>query len=134
MDSGKEKNNRQHIGQRIKLIRKKKGIKAYEAARDMGIAQSSYSGYENDFRNPDYSKLKKIAEYYGVSTDYILGLTNDPSPPNNEKDIFEYLNKENLTFRGVPLNDRELKPILDLLEVVAHDRIPGDKNDNAGSD
>ena len=45
------------------------------------MSRSTYAQYEVDRRKPDYDTLKMFADYFGVSTDYLLGLTNDPTQP-----------------------------------------------------
>ena len=42
------------------------------------------SRYESDDRKPDYDTLQSIADYLNVSTDYLLGRTNDLEPTNNK--------------------------------------------------
>ncbi len=45
-----------------------------------GIAQQTYAGWESNKRKPDIIELRSIAIHYAVSTDYLLGLTDDPTP------------------------------------------------------
>lgn len=44
-----------------------------QLAKELGVSRSTVVGYENGTRYPDYKTLKKIAEYFGVSGDYLLG-------------------------------------------------------------
>lgn len=61
------------IGQRLHYLRKQKKLTQKKVSQDLGIARSTYSGYENDTRYPDYDTLIKIADYFNVSVDYLLG-------------------------------------------------------------
>jgi len=61
------------ISQRIKLLRKIKKYKQKDAAEILGISSSAYSLYETGKREMGLESIVKLAEYYGVSTDYILG-------------------------------------------------------------
>ncbi len=45
---------------------------------DLGINQNSLSRYENGVREADYETLKKLADYYHVSIDYLLERTDNP--------------------------------------------------------
>ena len=95
-----------------------------EVGRRLGIAKSSYAGYENESRMPPLDKLQKLASMYDVSTDYILGMTDDPDPKVDRKNMKEFLEKEQLHWNGRPLTEEELEPIRQLLEMVVRDRAP----------
>ena len=47
-----------------------------EVSEALGIAERSYQRYENAEREPTASVLVKMADYYGVTTDYLLGRTD----------------------------------------------------------
>ena len=53
-------------------IREQKKIKQHDVANALGISRTAYSNYENGKRNPDIETLKRIAEYFNVSIDYLL--------------------------------------------------------------
>lgn len=65
------------IGQRLKELRKKKDISQDELSKILGITTSAVGQYETDVRNPSYEILINLSKYFCVSTDWILGLTND---------------------------------------------------------
>ena len=58
--------------EKLKELRKEKGISLKELGSIVGVAECTMSLYENGKRQPDYETLLKLAEYYGVSVDYIL--------------------------------------------------------------
>jgi len=62
-----------NFGERLKTLRNKKGKNQEEVAYSIGISRARYSHYENNHVEPDMDLLKKIAKYYNVSTDYLLG-------------------------------------------------------------
>lgn len=64
--------------QRLRDLREDKDMKQADIAQLLGIAQTVYSRYERGFQNIPLEHLIKLADYYGVSTDYILGRTNNP--------------------------------------------------------
>jgi transcriptional regulator with XRE-family HTH domain len=61
------------LSSRLKTLRERSGLTQGELSKKLGMARTTYSGYENGFRNPDPETLKKIADFYEVSIDYILG-------------------------------------------------------------
>lgn len=61
------------FGNRLSELRKKKGISQYKLADELGFSRGQIANYEQGSREPDYSTLLKIAEYFNVSTDYLLG-------------------------------------------------------------
>ncbi|MBR5562127.1 MAG: helix-turn-helix transcriptional regulator [Clostridia bacterium] len=64
-------------------LRKEKGLSQKEAAARLGISQALLSHYEKGIRECGQSFLIKVADFYGVSCDYLLGRTND----RNELDV-----------------------------------------------
>lgn len=65
------------IGEIIKALRKDKGITIAEAADMLGVATRTYSSYEAEEREPNITAINKLADFYGVTTDYLLGRTAD---------------------------------------------------------
>ena len=62
---------------RIKKLRKAKGVTVKELAETLGIAQSMLTNYENGSSTPrDQSVWEKLAGYFGVSVSYLMGLTD----------------------------------------------------------
>jgi len=93
------------IGERLKNLRNERSISQPELGKIIGVSQQSISCYENYTRDPDTETLKKIAQYFDVSTDYLLGKTDVRNPEKElqtEKELvkkFRMLssgNKENL--------------------------------------
>ena len=62
---------------RLKDLREDLDIKQKEITEYLHIKQNTYSQYENGQRQLPIDILIKLAKYYNVSTDYILGLTKD---------------------------------------------------------
>ena len=63
-----------------KLARKMKKIALTAAAKEMGIAQSTLSGWESERTIPSIEGLERMADYYRVSTDFLLGRTRQDDP------------------------------------------------------
>lgn len=62
---------------RIRDLREDKDLKQKDLAAYLAIDQSTYSDYENGRINVPIEQLIKIADYYGVSLDYIVGRTDN---------------------------------------------------------
>lgn len=59
----------------LNTLRRENNLSQKKAADDLGISQALLSHYENGVREPKLEFIIKACEYYGVSTDYILGRT-----------------------------------------------------------
>lgn len=69
---------------RLKQIRKERGIKQTTLCAAFGIAQSTLSSWENSIYEPDQNTTLKLADYFGVSVDYLLGRdAPTPAPTDN---------------------------------------------------
>ncbi len=62
---------------RLKQLREEKGISQLKLAMDLSVNQNTISRYETGVREADYAMLIKIAEYFDVSVDYLLGRTEN---------------------------------------------------------
>lgn len=95
------------IGAKIKLLRKSRGIKQAELARYIGVAQQTLCGYETLKSQPDIEVLKRIAEFFNVSTDYLLQVDMQDGTCNTiENDI--YLKKINDYARQLNSSNRDI--------------------------
>ena len=63
---------------RLKELRKKKGISQLRLASDLNTTQNTISRYETGEREPGIDELIKIADYFNVSVDYLIGRTENP--------------------------------------------------------
>ena len=62
---------------KIKELREAKKISQVKLAMDLGLNQNSVSRYENGERQADYDTLIRLADYFDVSIDYLLGRTEN---------------------------------------------------------
>ncbi len=61
------------FGQRLKELRELKGMSQEELARIFNLSQSTFAYYERNKKQPSQRTLSLLADYFGVSTDYLLG-------------------------------------------------------------
>lgn len=104
VSDGKSRKYKLTIGERLKDARvdfnkhKKQTIK--EVSDATGIPQSTLSEIENDKREPGAGIIKKLAEHYGVSADFLLGLSDIRTSDVTAKSVIEYtgLSEDNVDF------------------------------------
>ena len=71
---------------RIKKVREKNKISQAKLADFLNITQQAVSAYEKEEREPNIDTLNKIADYFNVTVDYLLGRTDTPNTVTLEGD------------------------------------------------
>ncbi len=84
------------FAERLAAVRNEKNIKQKDAAEALGLSQGLLSHYENGIRECGLDFLSRAADYYGVSVDYLLGLTDDKNENISENPLAaeEAINKK----------------------------------------
>lgn len=108
----------------------KHGISAYRVSKEAGITQSTLSDWKRGRSTPKSENMKKIADYFGVSIDYLMtgqesSDKNEPVlKPKDEKDIKEILanteqllRQPGLMFEGKPASPESINSILSAMEI-----------------
>ena len=67
---------------RLKRLRNEAGLSQEQLAERLQLSRPAIGHYETGFRKPDLDTLQCIARFFDVSTDYLLGRTDDPTPPS----------------------------------------------------
>lgn len=62
---------------RLKLLREARGLNQQGLAAELNVSQAMISKYELGISEPDISMIRKIAEYFGVSSDYLLEISDE---------------------------------------------------------
>lgn len=107
---------------RLATLRSAKGLTHQEVANLLGITRQAYSNYEGGKREPDHKTLKRLAEVFEVSTDYLLGRPGGDTMTltgKEEKDLAKDLERmlsslesdASLAFMGEPM-DPETKELM----------------------
>lgn len=119
------------LGNRLRELRKKKGLTMKELGKKFSLAESTISGYETGNRKPDLELIDGFADFFEVSSDYLLGRTDSPLPSPkttlNEKDardiakrmeeIKKDLTKQDgLSFHGEPMSEEAVDSLLEAME------------------
>jgi repressor LexA len=111
---------------RLKSLRRDKGLYQKDIADYLGITTSAYGFYEQGKREADYETLSKLTDFFGVSIDYLLGRTNTPK---KKLDILEALEDSSTVLAA---GDKPITPqqrlgiarVLDNPDVVKTSSIP----------
>ncbi|OZB97653.1 hypothetical protein CJP46_00295 [Paenibacillus sp. XY044] len=64
-----------NYGNRISELREQKGLTQEALSITLGISRAALSHYEKNRRKPDFDTLSRLADYFQVSVDYLLGRT-----------------------------------------------------------
>ena len=65
------------LGDRLRKLRMENHLRQDQVARLVGVERSSVSLWEGNLRQPSYTTLVRLANLYGVTTDYLLGRVDD---------------------------------------------------------
>ncbi len=69
--------------ERLRILRESKGLRQSDVADLLNISRTAYNKYERGKNNPPFDALRVLADFYGVSLDYLL--SHDVSSSNNTK-------------------------------------------------
>lgn len=75
------------IGKIIKQLREEKNITQADLAKAVGVTTSSIGMYETEARKPSYEIVVKLANYFNVTTDYLLGNKKDQNITNSDTEF-----------------------------------------------
>lgn len=113
------------LAERIRYLRKKRKLTMKELGAKFGLAESTISGYESNIRKPDLDTLEKLADFFDVSVDYLLGRTDSPFFSRDEENFLNDIDlslevlkeKYNLTLDGQTATDEELNGMIAWIKV-----------------
>ena len=98
---------------RLKELREKKGLSQKAFSAKLGVSQSTVGMWESQKREPNFETTEKIANFFGVSTDYLLGRTDEPKPVDLDKDVRFALYSE-----SEELTDDDKQAVLDFVRFL----------------
>ncbi len=93
--------NKNIFGVKLSQLRKEKGLKREELASFLGCSLAAVGNYENGNRSPDFDTLVKIADYFDVTTDYLLGRTNAKTTNIELKKICDFTGLSVYSVKGL---------------------------------
>lgn len=117
------------FGSRLKQLRTSKKITQNELSKLLDVSRSAVAGYETSGKQPDFEKVLLLANFFEVSTDYLLGITDDPTPSQASDQLHAFIADHNLSAMFHNYNkwtDEEKKILLNFLE--AQEALRREKN------
>lgn len=104
-----------NIGYRISELRKQAGMSQFQLAKVLDIAASTLGMYETGKREPSLKVMQRIADYFNVTTDYLLGRPEKKKEKDsNSVDLADM--DALLTYQGKQIPDQDRELINDLLK------------------
>lgn len=85
---------------RLKELREQKGLSQDAFSKDIGVSQSTVGNWESGTRQPKMAVLEKIARYFDVSTDYLLGRSDESVLPQSDPTWINVLGR---VAAGIPI-------------------------------
>lgn len=105
------------FGDRIKKLREENNISQLELSEVLGISQQALSKWENGKTQPDNDSLIKLANFFRVSIDYLLGISESKKvdkPYDNELEKVLFSKAKDLT-------DEEKKAVIGVINAIKKD-------------
>lgn len=107
--------------EKIKELADKQGISINKLEERLGYSRNTI--YNLKTKKPNAERIAEIADYFNVSTDYLLGRTDDPRIADGQKFYFEgkevdveQLAETAMRFNGKPLSDKDKRTIQRIIE------------------
>lgn len=112
--------------ERIKDLADKQRISLNDLEDKLGISRNSLYGIKK--ANPKSDRLQEIADYFNVSTDYLLGRTDNPAIAKDDtiagytSDDLRKMAENAKTFDGKPLTEEDIDAIQNIIEIYLRGR------------
>lgn len=109
--------------EKVRELAKKQGLSLNQVEEKLGYSKNTL--YSLKRQKVSSERLQEIADYFNVSTDYLLGRTDNPNIANPKEQFFfegkevnvEELASTAMRFNGKPLSDEDKKAIQNIIEI-----------------
>lgn len=113
------------IGDNLKRLREDKGLSMAFVAQHLNLSLGAYQKYENNTRDVSTSTLNAIADFYGVTTDYLLGRP-DAKPPADPVEEFtdrvQMQEQEQIILKKwLALDEKKRQAVFDFMVDIVHE-------------
>lgn len=110
---------------RIDELAKKRGVSLQKVATDIGLSENYIYNLKNK-KTANTDPIEKIANYFQVSTDYLLGRTDNPAIAKDGQeytsDDLRQMAENAKTFDGKPLTESDIEAIQNIIEIYLKGR------------
>lgn len=118
------------IKERLKELRKEKGLHQKDVAEVLGMSSTGYAGYEQGTNKPPADTLVTLARFYNVSSDYILGITDlrytqdelDFYNAVKDMDVDQLIKEYNMTLGDEKLDEKDERILIKLIKSFMEDK------------
>lgn len=117
------------LAKRLKSLRENNGYLQKYVADKIGVRSNTLSGYENGTRSPDPEMIKRLSELYGVTTDFLLGRTDNPNPNNDshndieeDEKLKEFMRDLKVWYHNEPEAEKDLEVFRRIMDTYKHDK------------
>ncbi|QBX26344.1 Cro/CI family transcriptional regulator [Streptococcus phage Javan318] len=109
--------------EKVRELARKKGLSLNQVEEKLGYSKNTLYSLKRQKVSSD--RLQEIADYFNVSTDYLLGRTDNPAIANTKEQFFfegkevdvEELASTAMRFNGKPLTEEDKKAIQNIIEI-----------------
>lgn len=105
---------------RIKEVAKKQNMSLIDVALKAGIAENSIYGWTQ--KTPKSDTLSKVADVLHVSTDYLLGRTDEMNPAQSNNELSGFDEEIMMAFDGKPIPDEDKEKLLEFARFLRSQR------------
>ena len=109
------------FAERLKILRLENKLTQKQLSTKLGTSQPSYAQWESGKRKPTGETIQKIADFFNVSTDYLLGNTDNKNSTKFEDDLEESLNTAR-AFSGKPISEHDREVMREILTEMFKDK------------
>ncbi|MCE5286966.1 MAG: helix-turn-helix domain-containing protein [Pelosinus sp.] len=110
------------FAEKLRNLRINKGIGQKEVGAVIGVSDSSIRKYESGTRTPNPEAITKLAKFFDVTTDELLGTTSlKPTEPKKPKDLLKLLEQEDYTLNGEIASPEDKEKIAKMIELMYWD-------------
>lgn len=111
--------------ERVRELAKKQGLSINQLEEKLNFGKNSLYGLKKS--NPNSKIIEKMADYFNVSTDYLLGRTDNPKIASDEvagytTEDLRKMARNAKTFDGKPLTDEDVDAITNIIEIYLKGR------------
>lgn len=112
--------------ERVRELAKKQGLSLNQLEEKLEFGKNSLYGLKKN--QPSSKIIQKIADYFNVSTDYLLGRTDNPNIANDDtiagytSDDLRKMAENAKTFDGKPLTEEDIDAIQNIIEIYLRGR------------
>lgn len=99
-----------NYGKKLKYLRNKRGYSQKELTDRLNLNRSTYARYETSTTQPDFDTLKRLADFFEVSIDYLLGHdrpVDDMTDDEIDSEIKEIMQEVNVWYKDEPKDKKE---------------------------